>query len=265
MAKTKPDVQLQSKKSVPTHAMFKKAGIESLRQEKTAQKKYATEKSTKAAKSTKKRKAKQLPEHPLAAAFSGTVPTNFHILLLLTSSLDSIQQSREHIQNKASDEVDAAFFGVSQRLEESNDHFHHLEQDAIEVTEALQYPLQDQTLEWISKDGKQSGETVLGRRMKTFQKTVEAEEEALQRQLDEWVKVQDEIRRVALEVVGPEGLERMMAGNLDTTTFTSVEQREMTEEIEVEKKRFKEQIEQAGKVSMKAMKDNEKVSSTLMW
>ncbi|MCJ1454982.1 hypothetical protein MMC28_005335 [Mycoblastus sanguinarius] len=241
MAKTKPDVQLQSKKSVPTHAMFKKAGIESLRQEKTAQKKYATEKSTKAAKSTKKRKAKQLPEHPLAAAFS-----------------DSIQQSREHIQNKASDEVDAAFFGVSQRLEESNDHFHHLEQDAIEVTEALQYPLQDQTLEWISKDGKQSGETVLGRRMKTFQKTVEAEEEALQRQLDEWVKVQDEIRRVALEVVGPEGLERMMAGNLDTTTFTSVEQREMTEEIEVEKKRFKEQIEQAGKVSMKAMKDNEK-------
>lgn len=122
-------------------------------------------------------------------------------------------------------------------------------------------PLKELVLEWTSTDGKHSGKAILGHRMKKFQKTVETEEKEIERQYEEWTGVQAEIRRLALEVIGPDGLEGVLAGNIESSTFIDEEQEEMREEIEAEKKRFKEQIEQAGKASMKAMKDGEKVSS----
>lgn len=77
MAKTKPDVKAQAKKSVATNAMFKKTGKEALRQENSRHMKDAVEKPTKTSKSSKGRKpkdtAKPLPAHPLDAQFAGKI------------------------------------------------------------------------------------------------------------------------------------------------------------------------------------------------
>ena len=86
MAKTTSDVKAHAKTSVATNALFKKAGKETLRQEKSRHMKNAIEKSTKASKSNKEYKAKHIvkhiPEHPLAAEFAGkirlTQPLHLH-------------------------------------------------------------------------------------------------------------------------------------------------------------------------------------------
>ena len=122
-------------------------------------------------------------------------------------------------------------------------------------------PLKEQDLEWTSTDGKHAGKTMLGIRMKKFQKTVEAEERDFERQFDEWTRVQAEFRHFASLVIGPDGLDNLLAGNFDPESFVDAEQREMMEEIEAEQKLFMEQIEQVGKDTMEAMRKSEEASS----
>lgn len=129
------------------------------------------------------------------------------------------------------------------------------------VNDAIANPLQDQELEWTSTDGKQSGKTMLGVRMKKFQKTIEAEEKELDRHFDEWKRVQAEFRHIASLIVGPDGLDNLLAGNFDPNNFVDAEQRQMMEEIEAEQKVFMEQIEKAGMEAMQAMTESEKASS----
>ncbi len=135
------------------------------------------------------------------------------------------------------------------------------EQDAIKVCDAFVDPLNEQELEWTSTDGKQSGKTLLGLRMKKCQKTIEAGEKEFVHQHDEWTRLQAEIRDFASLVVGPDGLENLLAGNFDPACFIDAEQREMMEEIEAEQKAFMEQIEKAGQEAMEAMTESEKASN----
>ena len=143
---------------------------------------------------------------------------------------------------------------------DSHDIFSQREQDAIEFNDAIAKPLYDQELEWISTDGKQSGKTVLGVRMKKFQKTIEAEEKEYERHFDEWTKVQAEFRHLASLIVGPDGLDDLLAGKFDPESFLDAEQREMREEIEAQQREFMEQIEKVGKEAMEAMTESEKAS-----
>ena len=175
---------------------------------------------------------------------------------------DSIKQSRETIEEKAIAALDATYRTLSQRLVDSYDFFRQREQDAIKVHDAIVTSLNEQELEWTSTDGKQSGKTMLGVRMKKFQKTIEAEEKEFERQFDEWTKVQDEFRQIASQIVGPDGLDRLLAGNFDPNSFVDAEQREMMAEIEAEQKLFMEKIERAGYEAMEAMTESEKVSSS---
>ena len=132
----------------------------------------------------------------------------------------------------------------------------------MKVHDRIMTPLNEQELEWTSTDGKQSGKTMLGARMKKFQKTIEAEEKEIERQLNEWTIVQAELHQVAAEIVGPDGFDSLLTGNFDPTSFINAEQREMMAEIEAEQKSFMEQIEKAGKESMEAMTESEKASSS---
>lgn len=143
---------------------------------------------------------------------------------------------------------------------DSYDIFSQREQDAIEFNDAIVKPLYDQELEWTSTDGKQSGKTVLGVRMKKFQKTIEAEEKEYERHFDEWTKVQAEFRHLASLIVGPDGLDDLLAGKFDPESFLDAEQREMREEIEAQQREFMEQIEKVGKEAMEAMTESEKAS-----
>ncbi len=143
---------------------------------------------------------------------------------------------------------------------ESHDFFNQREQDSIKLNDAIANPLNEQELEWISTDGKQSGKTMLGVRMKKFQKTIEAEEKELEHQFNEWTDVQAEIRQLALLIVGPDGLDDLLTGKVDPSSFIDAEQREMMAEMEVEQKLFMEQIEKIGKEAMEAMMESEKAS-----
>ena len=144
---------------------------------------------------------------------------------------------------------------------DSYDFFKQREQDACKVRDTIAYCLDEQELEWTSTDGKQCGTTMLGVRMKKFQKTIENEEKEFERQFDEWTHVQAEFRHLASLIVGPDGLDNLLAGKFDPNTCVDAEQREMMEEIEAEQKVFMEQIEKAGKEAMEAMTESEKVSS----
>lgn len=145
---------------------------------------------------------------------------------------------------------------------DSHEFFNQREQDAIKFNEAIASPLNEQELEWTSTDGKQSGKTMLGVRMKKFQKTIEAEEKEFERHFDEWTSVQAEFRHLASLIVGPDGLDSLLAGNFDPQSFIDAEQREMMEEIKAEQKAFLEQIEKAGMEAMEAMTESEKASSS---
>ena len=148
---------------------------------------------------------------------------------------------------------------------DSHDFFNQREQDAIKFNEAIASPLNEQKLEWTSMDGKQSGKTVLGVRMKKFQKTIEAEEKEFERHFDEWTSVQAEFRHLASLIVGPDGLDNLLTGNFDPESFIDAEQREMMEEIKAEQKAFMEEIEKAGMEAMEAMTESEKASSSWMF
>lgn len=175
---------------------------------------------------------------------------------------DSIKQSRETIEERAIAALNATYHALSQRLVDSHDFFRQREQDAIKVRDAIAMPLKEQELEWTSTDGKQSGKTVLGVRMKKFQKTIEAEEKEFERHFDEWTSVQAEFRQLASLIVGPDGLDDVLAGNFDPKSFVDAEQREMMAEIKAEQKAFMEQIEKAGVEAMEAMTESEKASSS---
>lgn len=145
---------------------------------------------------------------------------------------------------------------------ESYDFINQREQDLINVTDAIGNPLDEQELEWTSTDGKQSGKTMLGVRMKKLQRTIEAEERESQQQFDAWTNVQTEFRQVASQILGPDGLDNLLAGNFDPYSFVNLEREGMKLEIEAQQKAFMQQIEEAGQEAMEAMTESEKASSS---
>ena len=143
---------------------------------------------------------------------------------------------------------------------DSHDFFNQREQDELMFNDTIAKSLNEQELEWTSTDGKQSGKTMLGVRMKKFQKTIEAEEKELERHFDEWTNVEAEFRHLASLIVGPDGLDNLLAGNFDPKCFVDAEQREMMEEIKAEQEAFMEQVEKAGLGALEAMMESEKAS-----
>lgn len=150
---------------------------------------------------------------------------------------------------------------ISKRLVESYEFFQQREQDQIKLSDAFANPLEEQELEWTSTDGKQSGKTTLGVRMRKCQKTIEAEEKEFEHQYDEWTSVQAEFRQMASLIIGPDGLDNLLAGTFDPNCYVDAERREMMEEIEAQQKEFMDQIEKASEEAMEAMTESEKASS----
>lgn len=99
--------------------------------------------------------------------------------------------------------------------------------------------------------------------MKKLQRTIEAEEREFEQQFDQWTSVQAEIRHFASLILGPDGLDTLLAGNFDPDSFVTGEWDQMKREIENQQKAFMEQIERAGQEAMEAMTESEKASSCL--
>ena len=187
------------------------------------------------------------------------------ISVFAQKAIATVEQSRETIEEKAISALDAVYHTLSEHLVESYDFFTQREQDLVNVHDTLVRSLVDQELEWKSTDGKQSGKTMLGVRMKKFQKTIDEEEKEFKHQYDEWTRVQDEFRQIASYIVGPDGLDNLLAGKFDPDCFVDAERAQMMEEIEAEKRSFMEQIEMAGREAIEAMTESEKVSSSLLF
>ena len=188
-----------------------------------------------------------------------------NISIFAQKAIATVERSRETIEEKAIAALDAVYHTLSEHLVESYDFFTQREQDFVNVHDTLVRSLVDQELEWKSTDGKQSGKTMLGVRMKKFQKTIDEEEKEFKNQYDEWTRVQNDFRQIASYIVGPDGLDNLMAGNFDPDCFVDAERAQMMEEIEAEKRSFMEQIEMAGQEAMEAMTESEKVSSSLLF
>ena len=180
-------------------------------------------------------------------------------------AIATVERSRETIEEKAIAALDAVYHTLSEHLVESYDFFTQREQDLVNVHDTLVRSLVDQELEWKSTDGKHSGKTMLGVRMKKFQKTIDEEEKEFKHQYDEWTRVQDDFRQIASYIVGPDGLDNLMAGKFDPDCFVDAERAQMMEEIEAEKRSFMEQIEMAGREAIEAMTESEKVNSSLLF
>ena len=145
---------------------------------------------------------------------------------------------------------------------DSHDFFNQREQDELKFSDMIANPLNEQELEWTSTDGKQSGKTTLGVRMKKFQKTIEAEEKEFERHFDEWTSVQAEFRHLVSLIVGPDGLDDLLAGNFDPESVVDAERIEMMEEIKAEQEAFIEQVEKVGLGALEAMTESEKASGS---
>ena len=184
-------------------------------------------------------------------------------LAQLTNIIDSVDQSREHIQHKANADIDAASLGFEERLTASDQHFREKEQDLLEINRAMTQPFEDDELEWISADGNRTGTTILGSRMKRFNKTVETNAQELARQLDDWNKCQAELRDMVLQYLGPEGLKQMEEGVFEVGNALSDEFKEFKEEIDAEKKRFANMIKESRNASIKQIKASEEVSDSI--
>lgn len=99
--------------------------------------------------------------------------------------------------------------------------------------------------------------------MKKLQKTVDAEERELIRQWEEWLEVEAEIDSLAAEFIA-QNMPVQVAGETNQPgNLLTADQVEMMEEIEAEKARFTQLMEQAAKASIKEMKDSEKVCGSV--
>ncbi len=184
-------------------------------------------------------------------------------LTQLTDIIDTVDESREHIQNMANADIDAAFVGLEQRLTISDQHFREKEQDVLKDGQALTKPFKDEELEWISTDGNRTGTTILGLRMKKLQKTVDTHEQQLACHLDDWNKCQAELQNMVVEYFGPEGLKQTEAGVYEVGNALSEEFKEFKEEIDAEKKRFATMLKDSGNTFVEQMKESEKVSDSI--
>ena len=168
--------------------------------------------------------------------------------------------SRDHIQATANADIDSTQQLLTARLDELNAAFSELEQEIFKTNEASLEPFKNTELAWTSADETRTGKTTLSHRMKAFSKTLELEEKELHLTQEEWNSVHDELMKSVVQTFGTEVVNAWDYGAVDPEDFVSDEQRAMREVFEAERKQYLEQIEEAGMVGMKQMKDSEKVS-----
>ncbi len=179
---------------------------------------------------------------------------------MLTSTLDSIEESRSHIVRHGNINVGAGSTALLHHLSNSHDHLHQLIQRGLQTRDIITRPIKTHAINWDSADGTQSGVTELGPIMKTLKRAVATEEKEIARLCDEWQEVNEQICTATLELVGENEYERIMTGVIDASMCHGNDG-DLRGEIEAEKKRAMKQIEEANLFAMNAMQESEQVSS----
>ena len=264
MTKIKPDPKSKAKQSVSTSRIFKKAEAHGeighqLQQKNATATGSLFRKSNKYSKPVKRHT--KGPEHPLALAFSG----QFSRLLMWSSRLtvawlENIEQSREHIQQNATTSLDSIHENITERLNEARDRSQALAQAAAKTHDELVRPIDQEQLQFTSRDGRPAGTAILGHRIKRFKKIIAAEEKELASLWTQWTEVQQEITNFASETLGSGTLETLAKNSATMIQrYTSEEQKKATEELEAEGERLRDEIAGVSKASLDQMKASEEV------
>lgn len=126
-------------------------------------------------------------------------------------------------------------------------------------------PLDDDQLQFASADGVTKAKVLFGDCMQSFRKTVIREEKALAVLWKEWTEVQQELEDFAKEMLGPDGLKqfRNSAGNA-LGGQCGEQQKKLTEDVELDKKRLEEEVEKTTQQAMQKMLASEKVRCSLL-
>ena len=212
------------------------------------------------------KKHAQTPDHPLAAAFSGsTYPTSVLVqAYVLTAAPECMGNSREHIQASSTAAIDAVHTSLTNRLATASAQPDSLIKAATAFKEEKLRPLGDEQLQFLTADGAAQGTASLGDRMQAFKKMVVREEKALALLGKEWADVQQEIVDFAKEVLGPNALEDFVKVSGSALGGQCGEQqKKLEQDVELDKKRLENEVEKVSQQAVQKMLAGEKVREPL--
>ena len=154
------------------------------------------------------------------------------------------------------------------RLGGSQRHSSNLAQLAVAKRDAVTQLLDEVELEWESNDKLRSGRTTLGNRIKKLEKVVMAEEASIGREMEQLRELNLELDYAAMEVMGENAYDQVLQGNHDWSCWDLQQQNEVESysveaELELEKARWADVIEATNKAAKDAMKESEKVRTSL--
>ncbi|KAI4129869.1 MAG: hypothetical protein LQ347_003615 [Umbilicaria vellea] len=251
MAKAKrqliPETKTKNIKTyVSTSAIFKKSGSRQLivpatKRESRYQAQYNHQSVNGIVPCSLKKHAKP-PVHPLSTAFN-----------------ERIELSREHIHANAAALTESVHHSLADRLASASAQPDKLIKAGIALKEEMLQPLDDDQLQFASADGVTKAKVLFGDCMQSFRKTVIREEKALAVLWKEWTEVQQELEDFAKEMLGPDGLKqfRNSAGNA-LGGQCGEQQKKLTEDVELDKKRLEEEVEKTTQQAMQKMLASEK-------
>ena len=134
-------------------------------------------------------------------------------------------------------------------------------EEATKLRKELTRPLDDEKLQFTDKDGKPAGVALLGDRIKRFRKTVVVVEKELNVSWTELDEVQQEIKELAMEMLGPDAMDVLREHLADANGERQADREviNMEQEIEAQKQRLKKEIEEMSRDFIERMNASEKV------
>ena len=142
-----------------------------------------------------------------------------------------------------------------------SDSFSNQESAIVDEVMEITTPFKQVQLDWTSADGMQTGTVSLNNRMKKLQNTLDAEQQELISQWEEWVESENEINELVDEFAMLTNEDGDADGNVhwDLNDLLAADYNEMVQEIEAERAYLKQMIDEATEASLKAMEEGEKV------
>lgn len=165
---------------------------------------------------------------------------------MIESFKASLEASRAFLYQRAEASVTTTHQDLVQQVNTSNTHFEQETQTINKSSEGVRKPLEQDQLRFVGKDGKSAGTQRLGDRMKKFKDVVAAEKKKINDLAKQWAEINQSMTRLALEVVGPEGIDDLISHlNGELPGYAIPQDNSFEEEVQSKTNRFKSEITKA--------------------
>ena len=173
---------------------------------------------------------------------------------------ENIEHSRSEILDRTSSALESTRHILSARLASASTKSSDFIEEVVVQKEQLTQPLGKQKLQFSLKDGNPAGIALLGDRMEQFRKIVACTERELEALWLDRDKVQQEIKDLALEMLGPDAMVMLRdylsiveRGQEDT------EKAKAKEDVEAAKQKLMDEIEELSQGFIDKVEASEKV------